>query len=42
MGRFNRKSASFGWNILKSDMKLLAYPLIRGLAMFVLNFTRCC
>ena len=36
MGRFNRKSASFGWNILKSDMKLLAYPLIRGLAMFVL------
>jgi hypothetical protein len=36
MGRFNRKSASFGWNILKSDTKLLAYPLIRGLAMIVL------
>ena len=36
MSRMNRKSVSFGWNILKSDTKLIAYPLIRGLAMVVL------
>ncbi|MDG2381293.1 MAG: DUF6159 family protein [Pirellulaceae bacterium] len=31
-----RKSISFAWDILKSDMKLISYPILRIVAMFVL------
>ncbi|NRA75254.1 MAG: hypothetical protein HRU16_04875 [Planctomycetes bacterium] len=35
MARARRKSASFAWDILKSDLKLISYPILRIVAMFV-------
>ena len=31
----HRKSASFAWDILKSDLKLIFYPILRIVSMFV-------
>jgi len=35
MALARRKSASFAWDILKSDLKLISYPILRIVAMFV-------
>ena len=36
MARAKRTSASFAWDILRADMKLLIYPILRIVAMVVL------